>query len=195
MLIVGIDEAAVEADLIGGRLSCPNCESGLRPWGHGDRAGGPPAGAGASAAASGARSAGPAPPPTSWSPRTPCCAGVTASRSSAPPWRPRPRARATAGSPRPRPAALDGAGLAAPLRRHGRAPCGSTSPAGPMRSTPAMTGSRPVARPSATPWRPSACSGSWPSAASGPARRGRSPRSSPAAGCCATRAHPSAQPV
>ncbi|HLN41282.1 MAG TPA: hypothetical protein VK215_02445 [Acidimicrobiales bacterium] len=34
MLIVGIDTAAVETDLIGGRLSCPNCASGLRPWGH-----------------------------------------------------------------------------------------------------------------------------------------------------------------
>jgi hypothetical protein len=34
VLIVGIDEAAVEADLIGGRISCPNCEVGLRPWGH-----------------------------------------------------------------------------------------------------------------------------------------------------------------
>ena len=35
MLIVGIDEAAVEADLVGGRICCPNCEAGLRPWGHG----------------------------------------------------------------------------------------------------------------------------------------------------------------
>ena len=35
MLIVGTDEAAVEADLIGGRIGCPNCEVGLRPWGHG----------------------------------------------------------------------------------------------------------------------------------------------------------------
>jgi len=35
VLIVGTDEAAVEADLIGGRLGCPNCENGLRPWGHG----------------------------------------------------------------------------------------------------------------------------------------------------------------
>jgi hypothetical protein len=32
--MVGIDTAAVETDLIGGRLSCPNCASGLRPWGH-----------------------------------------------------------------------------------------------------------------------------------------------------------------
>lgn len=37
MLIVGIDEAAVEADLVGGRICCPNCEAGLRPWGHGAR--------------------------------------------------------------------------------------------------------------------------------------------------------------
>lgn len=35
MLIVGIDKAAVEADLMGGRICCPNCEAGLRPWGHG----------------------------------------------------------------------------------------------------------------------------------------------------------------
>lgn len=34
MLIVGIDAAAVEADLRGGRLGCPSCGSGLRPWGH-----------------------------------------------------------------------------------------------------------------------------------------------------------------
>lgn len=35
MLIVGIDVAAVEADLRGGRLGCPSCGSSLRPWGHG----------------------------------------------------------------------------------------------------------------------------------------------------------------
>ena len=35
MLIVGIDETAVEADLVGGRICCPNCEAALRPWGHG----------------------------------------------------------------------------------------------------------------------------------------------------------------
>ena len=35
MLIVGIDTAAVETDLIGGRLGCPACGSALRPWGHG----------------------------------------------------------------------------------------------------------------------------------------------------------------
>jgi hypothetical protein len=35
VLIVGTDKAAVEADLIGGRLSCPTCQVGLRPWGHG----------------------------------------------------------------------------------------------------------------------------------------------------------------
>ena len=34
MLIVGTDEAAVETDLIGGRIGCPDCERGLRPWGH-----------------------------------------------------------------------------------------------------------------------------------------------------------------
>ena len=35
MLIVGTDQAAVEADLKSGRLSCPSCQVGLRPWGHG----------------------------------------------------------------------------------------------------------------------------------------------------------------
>jgi hypothetical protein len=35
VLIVGTDEAAVEADLRRGRLSCPSCQVGLRPWGHG----------------------------------------------------------------------------------------------------------------------------------------------------------------
>jgi len=35
VLIVGTDEAAVETDLTSGRLSCPSCASGLRPWGHG----------------------------------------------------------------------------------------------------------------------------------------------------------------
>jgi hypothetical protein len=35
VLIVGTDEAAVEADLTGGRIGCPNCQVGLRPWGHG----------------------------------------------------------------------------------------------------------------------------------------------------------------
>jgi len=35
VLIVGIDGAAVETDLRGGRLGCPACGSGLRPWGHG----------------------------------------------------------------------------------------------------------------------------------------------------------------
>lgn len=35
MLIVGIDPAAVEVDLVGGRLGCPACGSVLRPWGHG----------------------------------------------------------------------------------------------------------------------------------------------------------------
>jgi hypothetical protein len=35
VLIVGIDTAAVEADLRGGRLGCPSCGSVLRPWGHG----------------------------------------------------------------------------------------------------------------------------------------------------------------
>jgi len=33
VLIVGIDAAAVETDLMGGRLACPTCGPGLRPWG------------------------------------------------------------------------------------------------------------------------------------------------------------------
>ena len=35
MLIVGIDAAGVETDLIAGRLACPTCGPGLRPWGFG----------------------------------------------------------------------------------------------------------------------------------------------------------------
>lgn len=35
MLIVGIDVAAVEADLLAGHLTCPICAGTLRPWGHG----------------------------------------------------------------------------------------------------------------------------------------------------------------
>jgi transposase-like protein len=35
VIIVGTDEAVVEADLVHGHLSCPNCGSGVRPWGHG----------------------------------------------------------------------------------------------------------------------------------------------------------------
>lgn len=35
MLIVGIEAAAVETDLIAARLACPTCGLGLRPWGHG----------------------------------------------------------------------------------------------------------------------------------------------------------------
>ena len=35
MLIVGTDEAAVEAALVNSRLNCPNCGSKLRPWGYG----------------------------------------------------------------------------------------------------------------------------------------------------------------
>lgn len=33
MLIVGVDPVAVEVDLAAGRLSCPACGIGLRPWG------------------------------------------------------------------------------------------------------------------------------------------------------------------
>jgi hypothetical protein len=32
MLMVGVDEVAVESDLLGGRLVCPNCDGELRPW-------------------------------------------------------------------------------------------------------------------------------------------------------------------
>lgn len=35
MLIVGTDAAAVERDLLAGRLSCPPCSGVLGPWGHG----------------------------------------------------------------------------------------------------------------------------------------------------------------
>ena len=35
MLIVGIDAAAVETDLVDGRLACRTCGRGLRPWGYG----------------------------------------------------------------------------------------------------------------------------------------------------------------
>jgi hypothetical protein len=35
VLIVGTDKADVEADLVEGRLGCPNCQVGLRPWGYG----------------------------------------------------------------------------------------------------------------------------------------------------------------
>ena len=34
MLMVGIDAAVVEVDLVGGRLGCPVCGSVLGPWGH-----------------------------------------------------------------------------------------------------------------------------------------------------------------
>ena len=34
VLMVGTDEAAVEADLLEGRLSCPSCAGVLGPWGH-----------------------------------------------------------------------------------------------------------------------------------------------------------------
>lgn len=34
MHIVGTDAAAVDADLIGGRLGCPTCGNSLKPWGH-----------------------------------------------------------------------------------------------------------------------------------------------------------------
>ena len=34
MLIVGTDHAAVETDLLGGLLACPDCDGVLRPWSH-----------------------------------------------------------------------------------------------------------------------------------------------------------------
>ncbi len=37
MLIVGVDPVVVEADLMAGRLSCPGCGGGLRPWGRARR--------------------------------------------------------------------------------------------------------------------------------------------------------------
>lgn len=37
MLMVGTDEAVVEADLVGGQLTCPRCAGVLGPWGHGRR--------------------------------------------------------------------------------------------------------------------------------------------------------------
>lgn len=35
MLIVGAEQARVEAELVGGRLGCPSCRGMLGPWGHG----------------------------------------------------------------------------------------------------------------------------------------------------------------
>jgi len=37
VLIVGVDPAVVETDLMAGRLSCPGCGGGLRPWGQARR--------------------------------------------------------------------------------------------------------------------------------------------------------------
>lgn len=37
MLIVGTDPAAVEADLVAGRLECTRCSAALRRWGHARR--------------------------------------------------------------------------------------------------------------------------------------------------------------
>jgi hypothetical protein len=34
VLIVGTDAGGVETDLVAGRLACPVCGAGLRPWGH-----------------------------------------------------------------------------------------------------------------------------------------------------------------
>lgn len=34
MLIVCVEQALVEAELVGGRLGCPSCRGVLRPWGH-----------------------------------------------------------------------------------------------------------------------------------------------------------------
>jgi hypothetical protein len=34
MLIVGVEPARVEAELVGGALSCPSCRGVLGPWGH-----------------------------------------------------------------------------------------------------------------------------------------------------------------
>jgi hypothetical protein len=35
MLIVGAEQARVEAELVGGLLGCPSCRGVLGPWGHG----------------------------------------------------------------------------------------------------------------------------------------------------------------
>jgi hypothetical protein len=35
MLIVCVEQARVEAELVGGRLGCPSCRGVLGPWGHG----------------------------------------------------------------------------------------------------------------------------------------------------------------
>ena len=35
MLIVGTEQARVEAELVGGLLGCPSCRGVLGPWGHG----------------------------------------------------------------------------------------------------------------------------------------------------------------
>ena len=32
MLMVGVDQVAVESDLVGGLLACPLCDGELRPW-------------------------------------------------------------------------------------------------------------------------------------------------------------------
>lgn len=57
MIIVGTDTSAVEADMVGGRIFCPNRDAGLQPCGHGTErevAGWPrPCGAGCAALASG----------------------------------------------------------------------------------------------------------------------------------------------
>lgn len=37
MLIVCVEQARVEAELVGGALSCPSCRGVLGPWGHGRR--------------------------------------------------------------------------------------------------------------------------------------------------------------
>ena len=174
MLIVGIDKAAVEADLIGGRICCPNCEGGLRPWGHGTERE-VRLGTGPSGAAPGVRSAGRAPPHTCWSPKTPSCAAVTASRSSAPPWWPSPGTGPSHDRRRPRAGWRRRCGAGCALRRQGEA----------IREhftrwahvlDPGHDRAWRVARRSATPWRPSAWPGRWRSAASGPARCGHWPQ-------------------
>lgn len=34
MLILGVEQALVEVELVGGRLGCPSCRAVLAPWGH-----------------------------------------------------------------------------------------------------------------------------------------------------------------
>lgn len=193
MLIVGTDKTAVEADLIGGRLSCPICQVGLRPWGHGvDREV-------RLMAHSEQRCF-----------RRSICRPCRATHVLIPEdtlvrrrhagevigaaLTAKAKELATDGSPKisawHRQRCADGCGPSTSRQWF----CENTSFVGPTPSIPDMTTFLRVVRTFVTPSRPSACSPSWRSAASGRARRGHSPLSSPAAPCFATRTHTSASP-